>query len=327
MKYLSLSNGKKMSKLGLGVSRFGTRIPAELAEEMLARFCQAGGTLVDTARNYYEWVENGRGKSEAFLGAWMENQKCRDQLVVSTKGGVRNCGRVFIADLSRDTLLKELDESMYALRTGYLDIYLLHRDEPERPVEEIVESLQEIAAKADCCDIGVCNWSCQRIRAANQYAEKHGLLPIRVVQTWWSLASYTDEMWDDPTTTHMDAETSEYCQAQHCIVMGYTSQAKGFFQKACASGVDCLDPLLKRRILNTENLKKLNKLQEYCKINCCTPTDVVVGYITSNPLLGTALISCSNLVQLEDVLASADYHLETEMIRCFDEVGKYEYIC
>lgn len=320
MKYLTLSNGKKMSKIGLGVSRFGTRTPKELSEEMLNHFCQSGGTLVDTARNYYEWVENGRGKSEAFLGEWMERQKCRDRLVVSTKGGVYNVGSKFYVSLARDALLKELEESMDALRTGYLDIYLLHRDEPERPTEEIVESLQEIAEKSCCHELGVCNWSCQRIREANQYAANHGLLPIRFVQTWWSLASYTESMWNDPTTTHMDAETAAYCQAHKCIVMGYTSQAKGFFQKACTVGIEHLDPLLKRRIMNEQNLRKLAELQKYCAGSGCSPTDVVVGYITSNPMPGTALVSCSRVEQLDDILASADYQLEEESIRRFDAI-------
>ena len=51
----------------------------------------------------------------------------------------------------------------------------------------------------------------------------------------------------------------------------------------------------------------------------CTPTDVVLGYITSTPLNGTALVSCSTLEQLEDVLKSADYVLAGEPISQFDE--------
>ena len=92
MKYLTLPGGKKVSKVGLGVSRFGTRISWELADAMLTRFLDAGGTLIDTARNYYEWVDNGRGKSEEFIGKWMEQNRCREQVVLSTKGGVSNEG-------------------------------------------------------------------------------------------------------------------------------------------------------------------------------------------------------------------------------------------
>lgn len=320
MKYITLSNGKKLSKIGLGVSRFGTRTPDGLAEEMLGRFLAAGGTLIDTARNYYEWVENGRGKSEEFIGRWMESHTCREQIVLSTKGGVSNEGKKFHVNLSRAGLLTELRQSLEALRTDYVDIYLLHRDEPDRSVEEIVDSLQELAELGRCGNIGVCNWCCERIQAANQYAQRHGLRPIRFVQTWWSMASYTETMWDDPTTTHMDHKTARYCKEHDCIAMAYTSQAKGFFQKACAVGVDRLAPLLKHRMQTEENLKRLEKLRAYCTETGCTPTDVVLGYITSNPLDGTALVSCSALAQLEDVLSSADYVLPGEMIRELDQV-------
>lgn len=319
MKYITLSNGKKLSKIGLGVSRFGTRTPGVLADEMLSRFLVAGGTLIDTARNYYEWVENGRGKSEEFMGQWMESHKCREQIVLSTKGGVSNEGKKFHVNLSREGLLTELRQSLEALRTDYVDIYLLHRDEPDRPVEEIVDSLQVLADVGQCENIGVCNWHCERIQAANQYAQRHDLRPIRFVQTWWSMASYTETMWNDPTTTHMDQETAEYCKEHGCIAMAYTSQAKGFFQKACAVGVDQLEPMLKHRMQTEENLKRLEKLRVYCTETGCTPTDVVLGYITSNPLSGTALVSCSTLKQLEDVLKSADYVLTSELISQFDE--------
>ena len=317
MKYITLPNGKKLSKIGLGVSRFGTRTPGVLADKMLSRFLAAGGTLIDTARNYYEWVENGRGKSEEFMGLWMESHSCREQVVLSTKGGVSNEGKKFHVNLSREGLLTELQQSLEALRTDYVDIYLLHRDEPERPVGEIMDSLQEIADAGRCENIGVCNWRCERIREANQYAQSHGLRPIRFVQTWWSMASYTETMWNDPTTTHMDQETAEYCQENGCIAMAYTSQAKGFFQKAYAVGADRLDPMLKHRILTEENLKRLEKLRVYCAETGCTPTDVVLGYITSNPLSGTALVSCSTLEQLEDVLKSADYVLAKGLISQF----------
>lgn len=320
MKYLDLPTGKRMSKIGLGVSRFGTRTPEELACAMLDRFIQAGGTLVDTARNYYEWVENGRGKSEEFLGSWIQKHGCRDQLVLSTKGGVTNRGKQFFVDLSCEGLTLELRESLDALKTDYLDIYLLHRDEPDRPVEEIMDTLQQIAVLGRCGCLGVCNWRPERIRAANLYADRYGLRPIKIVQTWWSLASYTDAMWDDATTTHMDPETSQYCQERGCLVMGYTSQAKGFFQKACAVGAEHLDPMLKKRILTPGNLKKLEFLKDYCGKTGCSPTDVVLGYLTSNPLQGTALVSCSGLEQLEDILKSADYTLDVSVIRLLDQL-------
>lgn len=79
-----------------------------------------------------------------------------------------------------------------------------------------------------------------------------------------------------------------------------------------------MDPMLKHRILTKENLIRLEKLQTYCAEVGSTPTDVVLGYITSHPLRGVALVNCSNIKQLEDVLSSSNYVLPEEMIQQFD---------
>lgn len=319
MKYI-FYNDKYLSKIGLGVSRYGTLVNKEQSYLLLDTFVQNGGTVVDTARNYYEWVENGRGKSEELLGQWMEERKNRESMVVSTKGGVRNSGKVFTADLSCKNLRTEMAESLDALRTDYVDIYLLHRDEPDRMVEEIVDSVQELLPFVKNQLIGVSNWSVERLKKANSYALSHGLTPFKVVQTWWSIASYTSSMWDDPTTTWMSAELYQHCLENNILAMGYTSQAKGFFQKAISSGLSSIDPFLKKRILTENNLRKLDHMNKYCLENNVAPTAVVSAYITSNPLSGLALISTSQIEHLVEILNCSDYILPMDEINWYDSL-------
>ena len=162
----------------------------------------------------------------------MENQKCRDQLVVSTKGGVRNCERVFIADLSRDTLLKELDESMYALRTGYLDIYLLHRDDPEVEAGRIVELLNAMHEEGKIGAFGGSNWTHQRIEEANAYARKHQLIPFAVSSPNFGLADQVQDPWGGGCVTisgpsHADARA--WYQDTRMPVIAYSSLGHGLF--------------------------------------------------------------------------------------------------
>ena len=64
-----------LSKIGLGTGRFGTVVSKEMSFEMLDMFYEHGGNVIDTARNYYEWVENGRGKSEQTIGEWMAKRR------------------------------------------------------------------------------------------------------------------------------------------------------------------------------------------------------------------------------------------------------------
>lgn len=317
MKYIE-KKGMNLSKIGLGTGRFGTRIQSQQAYEMLDLFVENGGNVIDTARNYYEWVEKGRGKSEETIGLWMDKQKNRNNVYISTKGGVYNQGRKFFVNLSRENLLEECKESLNALRTDYIDIYLLHRDEPDRPVEEIMESLQVVKENAQIRMLGVCNWSVERVKRANNYAETHGLKKLDVVQTWWSIAEYTPNMWNDPTTTWMDKEMYDYLIDNHLLGMAYTSQAKGFFQKAINEGYENISDFLKQRIVTQENMKRLQEIKKYCMDRKVSPTAVVNGYITQNDLDGVALVSCSDLHQLGDILNNCNVEIDKEWLKQFE---------
>lgn len=305
---------KKVSKIGIGTGKFGTKISEELAFEMLDVFIEYGGTVIDTARNYYEWVENGRGKSEECIGKWIESRKAREKVCIATKCGVRNEGKIWDINLSRDNLAQELKESLDALGTDYIDVYLLHRDEKERPVEEIVETMQYLTEIGNISTIGVANWNIGRVKEANQYAERHSLKPFKILQTWWSVAEYKKEMWNDETTTHMDRETHQYMLEHNLIGMAYTSQCKGYFQKAAQIGSDGVDDFLKERIETKNNLQILDYLINYSLQSNVDMTSLVNAYITSNSVKGIALISCSILEQLLDIVKHCDYHMPDNVI-------------
>lgn len=321
MKYLTLDKiNCNVSKIGLGTGKFGTIVNQKTAFQMMDLFAEQGGTLFDTARNYYEWVPNGRGKSEQCIGEWLETRKSREKCCIVTKGGVRNHGSNFTVDLSKDNLMTELYQSLEALRTNYLDIYLLHRDDIRKPVEEIVETMQYLCDIANISYIGVANWDISRVIKANDYAKQYGMKQFSVIQTWWSLAEYTGAMWNDPTTTHMDLETYQYLMKEHYVGMAYTSQCKGFFQKAIKLGLDNLDEKLKKRIMTQRNLKKLDYIKDYCMKNQVNPTSVVNSYITSNPLQGIALVGCTSMEQLQEIMSGADYILKYEDIKEIDNI-------
>lgn len=319
MKYLSFQD-KKYSKIGLGTGRFGTIVSEAQSWELLDIFYENGGTVIDTARNYYEWVEDGRGKSEQCIGRWMESRKLRDYVCISTKGGVKNKGKEWFINLSKGALTEELKESLETLHTDYLDIYVLHRDEKERPVEEIIDTLQVLKEMGQIAHIGVSNWSYERVIKANEYAKKMGLYPLEIVQTWWSLAEYKDEMWNDSNTTHMNDEMYKYMQENDMIGMAYTSQCKGFFQKAIDLGLDNVDDFLKHRIVTKRNIMKLEYIEKFCKENDVPPTAVVTGYITSNHLPGIALVSTSKTGQLMEIMGTADYNLAEDHIKELDAI-------
>lgn len=319
MKYINdLVKEMQISKIGLGTGRFGTVVDEEKAFELMDCYATYGGNVLDTARNYYEWVENGHGKSEECIGKWMHYRNNRQKICICTKGGVSNEGKNWTIDISEKKLIEEIQSSMDALQTDYIDIYLLHRDERNTPIEEVVETMQKVRGLGKIKVLGVANWSVERVKKANEYAVKHGLEPFRIVQTWWSLAEYTKEMWNDDNTTHMESEMYEYLKENSYVGMAYTSQCKGYFQKAINYGIENIDPFLRKRIETNSNLKKLEYIKDYCKRSQVSPTAVVTGYITNNSLRGIALVSTSKLEQLKDVMENCSYVLPEQVIYNID---------
>lgn len=322
MKYIKgILLGKEISKIGLGTAKFGSRVNEIDAFNLLDIFFEHGGNVLDTARNYDEWKPDGRGRSEECIGKWLKKRENRNDIILCTKGGVkRNYDGSRYFDLSRHNLIDEMKASLDALQTDYVDLYLLHKDEKGRRVEEIVETIQEVSEIGKIGKIGVANWSFKRLKEANDYAHKNNLRSFEVVQTWWSLAEYTKEMWNDENTTNMTDEMYQYLISNKMLGMAYTAQCKGFFQKAINNGLENIDDFLKKRIVTERNLNKLEYIHQYCKENDVNPTAVVNGYITDNLLDGIAVVSCSTSEQLKEILEWSDYHLDEKAINDLDHI-------
>lgn len=297
--------------------KLGSFISEGLSFRLLDLFYEYGGTVLDTARSYSPWKEDGRGKSEQCIGKWIEENNNRNNIVIVTKGGINQNQSI---DNSKNNLLKELDESLRALRTDYVDVYLLHKDDINLPVEEIVDVMQYLKEHMPIKKLGICNMRYERFCKAVSYAEKSGENLFSILQTWWSLAEYTTQMWNDKTTTHMNNEMYTFLKEKDIICMGYTSQCKGYFQKMALEGREGISPALRQRIETERNIQKALYIKEFCRVNQVSPTAFVNGYITSNPLKGIAIVSCSEEKQLLDIMNHCDYVLPREIIEQIDSI-------
>lgn len=309
--------GLNISRIGLGTARMGSRYDEALSFDMLDSFFSSGGNFIDTARNYYEWLPEGRGKSEKLIGKWMQRNSNRDKICLLTKGGTHGEGSREI-DLSESSLIQDVNESLDALKTDKIDIFALHRDDEEKDIAEIMYTMQKIIEIAKVKRICADCWSTKRLKEANAYAIMHGLTPFTVVETWWSLAEYTKEMWNDPHTTNMSDEMMNYVVDNEMIVVGSTSQCRGFFQKAAEFGIEHVSSELLKRIATKRNIMKLNFIKDYCEKNNISVTMFVNSYIYSSPCKGIGLVSCSSVQQLNDVLANTDYVLPADIRKKVD---------
>ena len=129
-----------------------------------------GINVIDTARNY--------GLAEKAIGDWLRHSKCRDKVIILSKCAHPNLlGRKRVTEKD---IRKDFEKSSRLLGTDYIDIYLLHRDDPEVDVGVAVEVLNALHQEGKIGAFGASNWTYQRIAEANRYANAHGLIPFCV---------------------------------------------------------------------------------------------------------------------------------------------------
>jgi aryl-alcohol dehydrogenase-like predicted oxidoreductase len=171
----------------------------------------------------------GYGDSEVTIGKWMKARQNRDRVVLITKGCHPNMFRTRVTPFD---LASDLHDSLARLGTDYIDIYLLHRDDPSLPAGVLVEALNDHFKAGKIRSFGGSNWTHQRLQEANDYAKAHGLEPFRISSPSYSLAEQVGQPWA-PGSVTISGPKEEAARAWYAAskmpVFAYSSMARGFF--------------------------------------------------------------------------------------------------
>ena len=174
--------GLKVSRLALGTMTWGRDTDEHEARDQLTAFVEAGGTLVDTAAGYAD------GDSERVLGRLLGKVVRRDELVLATKAGVSRRTGHRVVDVSRRTLLAELDASLRRLDVDAIDLWQVHTWSGTVPFEETLSALDFAVASGRARYVGVSNYtSWQTAMAATHQRAWPGRAPVASTQVEYSL--------------------------------------------------------------------------------------------------------------------------------------------
>lgn len=300
------------SKLILGTDGFGTEMSVELSFSLLDTFVENGGNIIDTASFYADWLNMGKSMSEKTIGLWLSERKNRDKMIISTKGGHPRLETMEISRLSREEIFDDFEHSLENLRTDYIDIYWLHKDDENIPPENLIEIMNEILETGKAHYIAVSNWSYDRIKSANDYAIKNSLKPFIASQIQYSIAKINDGSLDPLITAMTESEYEKY-RKDNLNVFGFSSQAKGFFAQLQSGGIDSINEAAKKEFLNDSNIALYNRLCEIADIKNTSISAVLVSALISNPDVNTfAQIGPRKLEYLEDSLKCTSFTLSAE---------------
>jgi predicted dehydrogenase/diketogulonate reductase-like aldo/keto reductase len=238
-------------------------------------YVERGGNAFDTAYVY------GGGQQETLLGQWIKNRGVRESVNVIVKGA-------HTPFCTPEWLVRQLDESLGRLQTGYADIYMLHRDNLEVPVGEFVDVLNAQVRAGRIRVFGGSNWSLARVAEANAYARAKGLQGFGVVSNNFSLARMVDPVWDGCIAASDPA--SRRWLAEHQVpLLAWSSQARGFFTDR--AGRDKRgDEQLVRCWYSDDNFARRERAIALARQKGVTPIAIAAAYVLHQPFPTFALI-------------------------------------
>jgi len=304
----------KLPKIILGSSMFGTGIDEQTSYALMDAYAGHGGFCIDTASVYGDWEDAGEPVSELTIGKWLKQSGYRDKMKIITKGAHFKLKAPDISRVSAACIEADIQKSLKSLQVEAIDVYLLHRDNVDVPVSEIMPVLHKYVEAGFIKAIGASNWSVQRILEANAFAKRSNLTSLSVSQIRWSLAvrspGLPSQFPNDILPEMTQAEYDRYIAAD-LPVLAWSSQASGIVSKVVAGGWDGVSQRLRDSYYNDENIRRIDRVKTLMQEKGLSATQASLGYLTCNRLAAGAIIGPSNVNQLRDSMTAA--HTEIDM--------------
>jgi aryl-alcohol dehydrogenase-like predicted oxidoreductase len=177
--------GLTVSRLCIGTGTFGKQPEEKEAHRILDKAADAGVNFIDTADLYPPGVSLGSGASEIVIGRWLADR--RGQFFLGTKTGGPMGHAPWDKGNSRKHLLDAIEGSLRRLKTDYVDLYSLHLDDPETPLEETVEAMDAIVRAGKARYIGVSNLLAYRLARALGMQDARSLARFVCIQPRYNL--------------------------------------------------------------------------------------------------------------------------------------------
>ncbi len=303
---------KPVARLIQGTVMIGSSKP-DYSFGLLDDILALGGNAFDAAHVY------GNGDNERTMGRWLETRGVREQVVLITKGAHHNQDRRRVTpfDISAD-----LHDSLARLGTEYIDLYLLHRDDPSVPVGPIIEVLNEHLAAGRIHAFGGSNWSHARIKEANDYAAERGLTPFAVASPHFSLAVQVEEPWENciSLTGENGAAARQFYAENGMPLLTWSSLAGGFFSGRFRPDnldtfTEYLDRLCVKSYCYPDNFARLARVQELAAARGASVAQVAMAYVVAQPFNVFPLVGCANASEYAANAAALDLALTSDEVR------------
>lgn len=308
MEYRKLGRtGLKVSEVSLGTMAFGRWIDEDASAAILDAALDHGINLVDTANVY------GEGESERILGNLLKER--RHQIVLATKVHGRVGDGVNDSGQSRYHIYKAVEDSLKRLKTDYLDLYQVHRFDPNTPLEETLRALDDLVRQGKVRYIGASNFAAWQLAKAHGISALHSLHRFESLQPEYSIIS-----------REIEKEIIPFVQSEQVGVIVYSPLGRGILSgkyrvgeappegSRLAAGEQRLEELLKKNAIPVAEA-----IRPLAEEKGLTQAQYALSWVLSRPGITSAILGASKLEHITEAAKSWDVKLSAEELAKADE--------
>jgi len=312
MQYTRLgTSGLTVSRIALGCMSFGDTsrgfnewaLDDEAAEPIFRQAVDLGITFWDTANVY------GYGTSEEIVGRAIRKYTRRDDIVLATKVFFGMHDGPGGSGLSRKAIMEQIDASLSRLGTDYVDLYQIHRFEPDTPVDETMEALHDVVKAGKARYIGASSMWAWQFAKTQHVAERNGWTRFVSMQNQYSLMQREEER-----------EMFGLLADQGVGSIPWSPLAKGRLARPWGERTQRSDTdPIGRRYFGDADRPIAEAVQRVAEARGIPMAQVALAWVLKNPVVAAPIVGATKPHHLPDAVAALDVQLSDDEIRTLEE--------
>ncbi len=281
--------------VGLGTNNFGMGMEADAVPPVVGAALEAGVNFFDTSDSY--------GESEERLGRALGHR--RDQVLLATKFGSPVSGEEATGGAKPDYVRRALEASLRRLATDRIDLYQIHRPDPETPIGDTLAVLDEAVQAGKVREIGCSNFSAAQILEARDAAPGASFVSV---QNQFNLLNRSDE-----------AEVLPLCERLGLAYLPYFPLASGLLTGKYRRGEDPAEGTRLQRwggrasgAMSTENFDKVERLTAWADKHGHSLLELAFAWLLARPVVSSVIAGATTAAQVRSNAAAGSWRLTPE---------------
>ncbi|HEX7125647.1 MAG TPA: aldo/keto reductase [Thermodesulfobacteriota bacterium] len=310
--------GLKVSEICLGTMTFGVQCDEATSFRIMDRAFDGGVTFFDTADVYplpHSFATVGR--TEEIVGRWLRERRRRDDIVLATKGHDPMSPRPTDRGSSRKHLTAALDASLRRLGTDYVDLYQVHRWDPETPIDETLRAMDDFIRAGKVRYAGCSNFKAWQLAKSLWVSDRLGIARFDCLQPRYNLL-YREA----------DAELLPLCRAEGIGVIAYNPLAGGFLSGKYRKGQAPVEgtrftlgkagETYRERYWEAAQFEVVETLRPLFERRGQSLATAAVAWVLRQPGITSAIVGASRPEQLDATLAATSFTFDDETLAACD---------